>query len=204
ALFEGAGEAPSGFGLAREEQAARGVAVEPVHRERPALEAEAQRIKVVLEAEAAVARRIDRQACRLVDYDRLAVEEKDAVRKEHRRAIGGPPGSRKRKRGFAASGVGMGAALDRGPSLAERASAGGTGEGSCGSGEAAVLKSAKAVDVHCEQAIGRAGVKPPGLERGAPRAHRNKQGQDMVHRGMIVLPVRCALDRVKNVVDGAR
>jgi len=54
---------------------------------------------MVFEAEASVARRVDREAGRLVEHDRLAVEKKDAVRKEHCRAIGGAPGRWKRKGG---------------------------------------------------------------------------------------------------------
>src|SRR3546814_19248419 len=76
------------LGIAREQQAARRVAVEPMHGKRPALEAEAQAVEMILQAEGAIARRVDRQAVRLVDDEGLAIEEQDKVGQEHRRAIG--------------------------------------------------------------------------------------------------------------------
>src|SRR3546814_5674614 len=65
---------------------------------RPALETETQAVEMILEAQAAVARRIDRQAIGLVDDEGLAIEEQDTVGQKHRRAIGGPLPRRKRKR----------------------------------------------------------------------------------------------------------
>jgi hypothetical protein len=79
AILEGAGEASVRLGVAGEQQATRCVAVEPVDSQRPALETELQRIEMILEAEAAVARRIDGKAFGLVEDDGLAVEKKDAV-----------------------------------------------------------------------------------------------------------------------------
>src|SRR3546814_20078440 len=65
------------LGIAREQQAARRVAVEPMHGKRPALEAEAQAVEMILQAEGAIARRVDRPAVRLVDDEGLAIEEQD-------------------------------------------------------------------------------------------------------------------------------
>src|SRR3546814_6671794 len=59
-----------------------------MHGKRPALEAEAQAVEMILQAEGAIARRVDRQAVRLVDDEGLAIEEQDTVGQEHRRAIG--------------------------------------------------------------------------------------------------------------------
>src|SRR5690606_14056847 len=67
AAFERAGEAAVRLGIAREQQATRGVAIEPVDRERPTLETEAQRIEMILQAETAVARRVDGKPRGLVD-----------------------------------------------------------------------------------------------------------------------------------------
>ena len=61
------------------QQAARRVAVQPMHRHRLALEAELELARPGNDAVAAGARRIDRQAGRLVDDDRLGVDEEDAV-----------------------------------------------------------------------------------------------------------------------------
>src|SRR3546814_18494587 len=69
---------------------------------RPALETETQAVEMILEAQAAVARRIDRQAIGLVDDEGLAIEEQDTVGKKHRLAIGGPLPRRKRKHTFRA------------------------------------------------------------------------------------------------------
>src|SRR5690606_21279865 len=49
ALLEGAREAPVRLRIAREQKTTRGVAVEPVDRKRPALEAETERIEMVFE-----------------------------------------------------------------------------------------------------------------------------------------------------------
>ena len=67
------------LGIAREQQAARGVAVEPVDRERPALETEFEQVEMIFEAEAAIARGVDGQASGLVDNKGLAIEEQDTV-----------------------------------------------------------------------------------------------------------------------------
>src|SRR3546814_14020703 len=73
------------LGIAREEQAARGVAVEPVDRERPAFETELQQVEMIFEADAAVARRTDGKARGLVDDEGLAAEGEHTVRSEERR-----------------------------------------------------------------------------------------------------------------------
>ncbi len=65
--------------IAREKQAARGVAVKPVDREWPALEAELQEVEMILEADAAVARGVDGQASGFVYDEGLAIEEKNTV-----------------------------------------------------------------------------------------------------------------------------
>src|SRR3546814_16292774 len=65
---------------------------------RPALETETQAVEMILEVQAAVARRIDRQAIGLVDDEGLAIEEQDTVGQKHRRAIVGTLPRRKRNR----------------------------------------------------------------------------------------------------------
>src|SRR3546814_3138878 len=67
APLERPGEAAVRLRIAREQQTARGVTVEPMYGKRPALETETQAVEMILEAQAAVARRIDRQAIGLVD-----------------------------------------------------------------------------------------------------------------------------------------
>src|SRR3546814_19554078 len=57
----------------------RSVAVEPMHRLRPALEAAGQAFEMVLEADRSVTRRVDGEARRLVEADGLAIEEDHAV-----------------------------------------------------------------------------------------------------------------------------
>ena len=68
------------LGVAGEQQAARRVAVEPVDRQRRPLEAEAKLVKIIFQALAASREPgMDGEARRLVDHDRLAVDEKDLV-----------------------------------------------------------------------------------------------------------------------------
>src|SRR5690349_19409453 len=73
--------AGSRLGLAREQKAAAGIAIEPVDRLGQPPEPEGQVAEHVLEAARAVARAIDRQPRGLVDDDRLAVDEEDAILK---------------------------------------------------------------------------------------------------------------------------
>ena len=54
-----------------------------MHRHRRPLEAQSQLVDPRLDAIAAGARRIDRQALGLVDHDRLTVDEQNAVLKVH-------------------------------------------------------------------------------------------------------------------------
>ena len=67
------------LGVAGEQQAARRVAVEPVDRQRQPLETETKIGEDNLPGSRACAIRMDGEAGRLVDHDRLAVDEKDAV-----------------------------------------------------------------------------------------------------------------------------
>jgi hypothetical protein len=68
-------------GVAREQQAAGGVAVEAVDRRGRPPEAEAQRVQMVLEAVAGRGSGMDGEARGLVDHDRLAVDEKHPILK---------------------------------------------------------------------------------------------------------------------------
>ena len=77
ARLESCGKALQRLGIARQQQAARGIAVQPVDRERFALEPEAQGIEVVFKAFAASPRTIEREACGLVDDKGFAVFEQD-------------------------------------------------------------------------------------------------------------------------------
>src|SRR3546814_17097982 len=74
--------------IAREQQTARGVTVEPMYGKRPALETETQAVEMILEAQAAVARRIDRQAIGLVADEGIAIEEQDKIGRASCRATG--------------------------------------------------------------------------------------------------------------------
>ncbi len=73
--LEGALEALVGLGVAGEEKAARRVAVEAVDGEGRALEAEAEMLEIILEALGRPRSRMDGETGRLVDDDRLAVDE---------------------------------------------------------------------------------------------------------------------------------
>ena len=73
-LLEGPAEARRRFRVARQEQAAAGIAVQPVHGHGPALKAEAQRFEMIFQAQRAVARAIDGQPCGLVDHQGFAVD----------------------------------------------------------------------------------------------------------------------------------
>ena len=79
AMLERRPEALQRLGMASEQQAARCILIEPVHRLRFALESKAQRGQEVLEAAPALARTADRQACRLVDDQGLAIAERQAI-----------------------------------------------------------------------------------------------------------------------------
>ena len=72
-------ETGMGLGIAGEEQAAAGIAVEPVDGCWPAFEAEHQRLEMVFKAQGTVARRVNWQAGRLVNDDGLTIEEKDMI-----------------------------------------------------------------------------------------------------------------------------
>ena len=72
-------ETGMGLGIAGEKQAAAGIAVEPVDGCWPAFEAEHQCLEMVFKAQGAVARRVNRQAGRLVNDDGLTIEEKDVI-----------------------------------------------------------------------------------------------------------------------------
>ncbi len=63
------------LGIARKQQAARGVTIKPVHRAWPSPETEFERIEMVFERKRTVTRRINGQASGLVDDNRLAIEE---------------------------------------------------------------------------------------------------------------------------------
>ena len=76
----------AGARIAREQQAARGVLVEAVHRRRRALEPEHQFLDAIFDAVAAQPRGVDREPGGLVDDDRVAIDEQNAVFKVH----GGP------------------------------------------------------------------------------------------------------------------
>ena len=68
-------EAFERLGIARQQQAARGIGVEPVDRHRIALKAEPQRAEMILKAWPARAGAFDGKAGGLVDDERFAVLE---------------------------------------------------------------------------------------------------------------------------------
>src|SRR3546814_1948700 len=78
-FLERALEALVRLGVACEQQAARGVAVEPMHRLRTALEVEGEAFEMDLEADLSVTRRVDGEARRLGEDDGHAIEGEQAV-----------------------------------------------------------------------------------------------------------------------------
>ena len=78
-LFERLLELGVRFGIAAQQQAPGRVLVEPMHRHRPALEPEGQAVEMILQADRATPRTIDRQAHGLVDDQGLAVQEQHSV-----------------------------------------------------------------------------------------------------------------------------
>jgi hypothetical protein len=83
ALLERLRETLVRLGVAGEQQAAAGVAIEAVDRARRPLEPEAQGEQVILQGQRAVARRVHRQAGRLVDHQRLAIQEQNPIGPHH-------------------------------------------------------------------------------------------------------------------------
>ena len=77
--LEGALEALVRLRVAGEQEAAAGVAVEPVDGERRALEAEAEMAEIIVEALGRLRAGVDGEAGRLVDDDRLAIDEEDVI-----------------------------------------------------------------------------------------------------------------------------
>ena len=78
-VLEGALEGLVRLGVAGEQQAARRVAVEPVDRQRQPPETETKMVKIIFEALGRARSRMDGEAGRLVDHQRLAVDEKNAA-----------------------------------------------------------------------------------------------------------------------------
>jgi hypothetical protein len=64
------------LGIAREQQAAAGVAIQPVDGQRQPLESETEMVKIVFQAFRSARPRMHRKTGRLVDHDRLGVDEK--------------------------------------------------------------------------------------------------------------------------------
>ena len=77
ARFEGGVEPLQRLGIAGHQQAARGVGVDPVDRNRHALKAQLQFFQMVFQAAATGAGPLDRQAGGLVDYQGLAIFVQD-------------------------------------------------------------------------------------------------------------------------------
>jgi len=73
-------------GCAREQEATAGIGIEAMHGGRRAPETAAQLVRPRCEGVASTARRIDRQACRLVEHDRFSVDEDYSVG-QHRNAM---------------------------------------------------------------------------------------------------------------------
>ena len=97
AFLERLGKALERLGVARQQQAAAGIGIDPVHGHGRALETQLQFLEMVLERGPAAAGAFDRQPGRLVDDERFAVFEQDgdmghrAFRSPRacRRAVGG-------------------------------------------------------------------------------------------------------------------
>lgn len=78
AFFEGALEAQHGLGIAREEQAAGRIAVEPVNGFGPSLKAESEAGEVIFKTDAALFRACDGEASGLIEDDGFTIYEEDA------------------------------------------------------------------------------------------------------------------------------
>ena len=78
------------LGRARKQQAAAGVHVEPVHRRGRSFETAFQLVEARRNGISTPARRVDRQARRLVEHERFAIDEQNSVGKLHRAAMTAP------------------------------------------------------------------------------------------------------------------
>jgi len=87
-FVECAGETLVRLGIAGEQQASGSVAVETVDQRRRPLEPEAEADEMVLEARAGRRSGMDGEARRLVDNDRLGIDEKDPIRGINHRVSG--------------------------------------------------------------------------------------------------------------------
>ena len=81
--FKSSGKAFVRLWIAGQQQAARGVAIQPVDGQRPALKAEGQAAQMIFDAERFVARFIDRKTRWFVEDKCLAIEEKNTVTQKH-------------------------------------------------------------------------------------------------------------------------